>query len=282
MNASCPHCAAIVHTTPASPVADATVRGRAALFVKNYYTLLKSGKLSLSNLGTETQGGCDFIEDAFEETFSSTVLNVTRWMPTQLDGQEHCVGLAPSGPQTCTMMLGSQVKLAQPFPAYLGDTKSRGAILSLSQAPCRSSKACCNGKNTTCANWAGSHLVSAGCIQYGVLEIDAAFNMPPSGYGFYFTATYIVYGSKDESWNELDIGMINNVLGQLEFHATVFTAASDSPTDTQMDALNFAVSPVGTSINVKTSIKTINGAPAPVRFYNSSFASTFHTYKIVW
>ena len=169
--------------------------------------MLKSGKLSLSNLGTETEGGCDFIEDAFEDTFSSTVLNVTRWMPDQLDGQEHCVGLAPSGPQTCTMMLGSQVKLAQPFPAYLGDTKSRGAILTLSQAPCLNSRTCCNSKGNNCANWAGSHLVSAGCIQYGVLEIDAAFDMPPSGYGFYFTATYIVYGSKDESWNELDIGM---------------------------------------------------------------------------
>lgn len=44
-----------------------------------------------------------------------------------------------------------------------------------------------------------------------------------------------------------------------------------------MDALNFAVSPIGTSINVKTSIKAINGAPAPMRFYNSTFASSFHT-----
>jgi hypothetical protein len=75
--------------------------------------------------------------------------------------------------------------------------------------------------------------------------------------------------------------MINNVLGQLEFHATVFTASKTSPTATLMDALNFAQVPIGTSINVNTSIRAINGAPAPMRFYNTSFATQFHTYKIV-
>jgi hypothetical protein len=75
--------------------------------------------------------------------------------------------------------------------------------------------------------------------------------------------------------------MINNVLGQLEFHATVFTAAKGLPTATLMDALNFAQFPIGTSINVNTSIRTINAIPAPMRFYNSSFAGQFHTYKIV-
>ncbi len=74
--------------------------------------------------------------------------------------------------------------------------------------------------------------------------------------------------------------MINNILGQLEFHATVFTADKDTPTMTQMDALNFAQVPIGTSINVNTSIKAINGAPAPARYYNTSFASQFHTYKV--
>ena len=261
--------------------------------VTNYYGNMKAGTLSLTALAADTNAGCDFIEDAFEETFSSPVLNTTRWLPDELDGQEHCLGLPPSGPQTCTMMLGSQVKLAQPFPAYTGDTTSRGAILTLSQGPCNDPAnpyACCNSKRTLCASWAGSHLVSAGCIQWGVLEIEAAFNMPNNGYGFYFTATYVVYGTVDPAWNEIDIGMINNVLGQLEFHATVFTADKRSPTATLMDALNFAQSTptaaapsgVGTSINVNTPIKLINGVPVTPRFYNSSFASAFHTYKVVW
>ena len=75
---------------------------------------------------------------------------------------------------------------------------------------------CCNNNNI-CANWAGAHraarraprgaaqgscpavwlsrarflcagahLVSAGCVQFGVLEIEAAFNMPINGGGFFF------------------------------------------------------------------------------------------------
>jgi hypothetical protein len=39
--------------------------------------------------------------------------------------------------------------------------------------------------------------------------------MPANAGAFYFTATYVVYGNVDPSWNEIDIGMINNVLGQL-------------------------------------------------------------------
>ena len=82
------------------------------MYVKNYYTLLKQGKLSLSNLGTETQGGCDFIEDAFEETFSSPVLNTTRWLPDSMQGQDHCTGLPPAGTTTCTQMCVPRTLLA--------------------------------------------------------------------------------------------------------------------------------------------------------------------------
>jgi hypothetical protein len=142
--------------------------------------------------------------------------------------------------------------------------------------------ACCNSKGTTCAKWAGAHLVSAGCIQWGVLEIEAAFNMPANAGGFYFTATYVVYGAADPAWNEIDIGMINNVLGDLEFHATVFTADKDLPTATMMDALNFAAQPIGTSAAVTAPVSTINNVKVPKVFYNSSFAAQFHTYKVVW
>jgi hypothetical protein len=35
-----------------------------------------------------------------------------------------------------------------------------------------------------CSNAACSaHLVSAGCVQFGVIELEAAFNMPPSSGG---------------------------------------------------------------------------------------------------
>jgi hypothetical protein len=91
-----------------------------------------------------------------------------------------------------------------------------------------------------------------------------------------------VYGANDPAWNEIDIGMINNVLGDLEFHATVFTADKDTPTMTMMDALNFAAQPIGTSASVTSPVSTINNIKAPKVFYNASFASQFHTYKVVW
>ena len=60
----------------------------------DYYSMMKAGTLSLTTLASETNGGCDFIEDTFEETFNSPTLNFTRWLPSELDGQEHCVGRA--------------------------------------------------------------------------------------------------------------------------------------------------------------------------------------------
>ena len=243
----------------------------------NYYNLMKTGKLSLEQLSMDTSDSCDFIEDAFEETFTSPTLNTTRWIATELDGQEHCIGLPPAGNTTCTMMMGSMVQLNSTLPGG-----GYGATLTLSQTPCNGGYACCNTKRTTCAKWAGAHLVSAGCIQYGVLEVEAAFNMPAAGGAFYFTATYIVNGGTDPAWNELDMGFINNAVGQLEYHATVFTANYRQPTSTLMDALNFAGAGIGPSLNVNNSINTINGLPTPQVLYNTSFGSSFHTYKLVW
>jgi hypothetical protein len=89
----------------------------------------------------------------------------------------------PAGNTTCTMMMSSQVQLAQNMPPELGG--GTGAILTLSQDPCNNPSnpgACCNRKGN-CAYWAGAHLVSAGCIQYGVLELEAAFSMPANAGG---------------------------------------------------------------------------------------------------
>ena len=48
-----------------------------------------------------------------------------------------------------------------------------------------------------------------------------------------------------------------------------------------MDALNFAGTGIGPSTNVNTTIRTINGVAQPQVAYNTSFGSTFHTYKLV-
>ena len=60
-----------------------------------------------------------------------------------------------------------------------------GLVLRASQKPCSTVKQnaadgppsqCCNNNNV-CAAWAGAHLVSQGCILYGVLELEAAFDL---------------------------------------------------------------------------------------------------------
>ena len=49
-----------------------------------------------------------------------------------------------------------------PLPGY--PTGDIGLIMTLSQKPCANG-GCCVG--SSCANWAGAHISSLGCIQYG-------------------------------------------------------------------------------------------------------------------
>ena len=84
-------------------------------------------------------------------------------------------------------MMASQIQLGVPLPGY--PTGDLGAILTLSQTPCATNQACCSG--SVCANWAGAHLSSRGCILYGVLEAEAAFNMPIASGAIGFFGTYM-------------------------------------------------------------------------------------------
>ena len=77
---------------------------------------------------------------------------------------------------------------------------SRGASMSLSQAPCyfangSNNPYCCSPQSISkkingvsqlfvvnvCASWSGTHLSSAFCAQYGVLEVEARYDMPSDG-----------------------------------------------------------------------------------------------------
>ena len=98
-----------------------------------------------------------------------------------------------------------------------------------------------------CSSWAGAHLVSQGCILYGVFELEAAFDMSRTNAAnlspgaFYFTALYMVKsaaGNFDPSWNEIDIGMIVGPRG-LEYHCTV-RRHSSLPTHALLTTLDSA------------------------------------------
>ena len=176
-----------------------------------------------------------------------------------------------------------------------------------------------------CANWAGAHLSSLGCILYGVLETEAAFNIPPTNGGVFFAGTYI-YGSSnglDPSWNvrspacgsraqhqssaaapaeshrgtlsspqEVDQTVIYGA-ADLEFHGSLFisnpstsTCATCTASNAHEDKdvfeatstqCNSYMPPKGTPGNMK-------GLYAPFNCpgFSTMFASSFHTYKIVW
>jgi hypothetical protein len=131
-----------------------------------------------NNLQASSSQQCAWIEDSFEDSFNYPLINLTRWLPVAATALDHCpkpgaVGAANA--QTCTALMGSQLAFNVPLPNH--PTGDSGLIITLSQKPCNTAGACCVG--TSCANWASGHLSSRGCILYGVLETEAAFNIPP-------------------------------------------------------------------------------------------------------
>ena len=123
---------------------------------------------------------------AFEDLFGA--LNTSRWDPSSMSGMDHCTGLAPAGPSTCTAMLPSMIQLGSTFSNFNPTIIGTGLTMRASQIPCSASanpsidgpaSQCCagSGAGAYCASWAGAHLVSLGCVLYGSIEIEAAFDL---------------------------------------------------------------------------------------------------------
>ncbi len=107
--------------------------------------------------------------------------------------------MGAASPGTCTYLDPDALKLNADLPGYVTNgVQEVGAIASINQDRCynddgSNNPACCvkqaiKNKATgaveevsVCASWSGSHLSSQGCIQYGVLETEAAFDMPSTG-----------------------------------------------------------------------------------------------------
>ena len=51
-----------------------------------------------------------------------------------------------------------------------------------------------------CASWSGTHLSSAFCAQYGVLEVEAKFALPAEGGAYAFFGVYM-FGCNDQGGN---------------------------------------------------------------------------------
>jgi hypothetical protein len=220
-------------------LADAMKAGRAT----NY------SAMSQAQLAAQTT--CAFLEAGFSEIFAAP--NATRWLPAAMDGLAHCASNGGNN-RTCTMNMASQLQF--------GASGGSGLVMTLSQAPCTASPAaCCNG--STCSHWAGAHLVSAGCIYYGVLEVEASVNMPAGNGGVLFFGAYEVgpTGSLDGSWNEVDMAVIYGS-SDLEYHATTILSL---PAATQ-------------ATNTSVAVFQSGGAPG----FSGAFAAGYHNYKMVW
>jgi len=251
-----------------------------------HLTWTPTSSATSAQLLAATSGQCHFLESAFEDGFQYPSLNLTRWMPIAATSLDHCptpgaVGAANAA--TCTAMMGSQIQLGVKLPGY--PTGDLGMIMTLSQKPCLSGGACCVG--SSCANWAGAHLSSLGCIQYGVLETEAAFNIPAGNGGVFFAGTYIYSSSNglDPSWNEVDQTIINGPAG-LEFHGSLFISNPPTQSNAQEDKdvfdstgtqCNSYVPPAGQPGNLKG-----KSTPYSCPLFGTVYAQSYHTYKIVW
>jgi len=202
--------------------------------------------------------------------------------------------------------MASQLQLNVPLPNY--PSGDNGAIITLSQKPCVGSTACCVG--SSCANWASAHLSSLGCIHYGVLETEAAFNIPPTSGGIAFFGTYI-YGPTnspgfDPSWNEIDQTFVNGASGGMEFQCvleplrqrapvslsrplvsgSLFLSNPGNPSNAQEDKDVFD----NTGVNCNSFVPQ-KGQPGNIRgqnaayacpLYSTQMAAQYHTYKLIW
>jgi len=173
---------------------------------------------------------------------STTGKYTTVWGAQPFGGyQDHCPSAGAVGaasPGTCTYIDPNALKLNADLPGYVTNgVQEVGAIASINQDRCYNDDGsnvadCCvkqSIKNkvtgaiesvSVCASWSGSHLSSQGCIQYGILETEAAFDMPSTGGAIAFFGTYMFGGENpgsvsigttaatqivDPQWNEIDI-----------------------------------------------------------------------------
>ena len=105
-----------------------------------------------------------------------------------------------------------------------GRTGERGLIARLSQELCSiQNRSCCT--RTKCSNWAGAHLVSESCFQYGVFEWEAFLKLSPESNMRFFWALYVMEGSNmdnETTWNEIDFGFGDGPSNGLYFSAAFF------------------------------------------------------------
>jgi len=223
--------------------------------------------LAASDLMLASGGQCQYMEDQFEDKFPTTSLNTSRWLPSgavyatnnaatmitawgsQSAGpvQDHCPSAGAVGaasPATCTLLTPRTLQVGVPLYDY-PTAGAVGTILTLSQQSCYNSDGsnnaeCCKSQTVksgavlnVCASWAGAHLSSQSCVQYGILEVEAAFNMPAQSGAYAFFGTYMFSCINSTSnpvcdgmWNEIDELIYNTTNGPV-YGTSLFISKSN-------------------------------------------------------
>lgn len=198
-----------------------------------------------------------FVEGSFEEFYNTDTLNLTRWepydqpYPIQFDLDQ----------KRWTMGLPEQFEMNVELPNYpiVGE---RGWKATLSQNVCRNNQTrCCSGSK--CANWAGIHIQTIGCLKYGLLEWEAAIEMSTDSVTRHFFTTYLYSKDNidtDTETNEMDVGFYagyNNYPGK--FNEPTFSLATFAPDEVKWD------------FNTQTTPK-----------WSPEFGVNFHNYSVLW
>ncbi|EAS06315.2 glycoside hydrolase family 16 protein (macronuclear) [Tetrahymena thermophila SB210] len=193
-----------------------------------------------------------YIETDFIEDLTKPALNSTRWMdystaqPFQFDQDS----------KRWTTHNPAYLQLGVSLPNNPDNAK--GMSLRLSQSFCTEpGNKCCFGSK--CSNWAGVHLESNSCFQYGVFKIRASFKLSNQNDALFFFGIYVESGSNMDSssvWNEIDIGYGN---GPSFNSQTQFLPATFSP-------------------NENKKVFDSNSNPS----YTDNFSNGYHNYALYW
>lgn len=274
-----------------------------------------------------TGGACAFLEGPFDETFAAgggvgpqwanaSALNGTRWATgadaAALLGCDAMADDAASG-QACTVAMGvdAALQLNASLPGYAYADGSRGAVITLSQAPCVGGG--CGG-----AAWSSAQLRSRGCWQFGTMEVVAAMDFSAAaaqGLAPAFVAQSLLPGGGfavrgvpflDTTWSEIDsvvsydpaaadyvlttLARTGAAAGAVPPPATraAFDVAGSRATAAQAGLQAHAASPwtgaaapFCTGLNGSCIIYGEYVGAVPAR-YSAAFATAYHAYKIVW
>jgi hypothetical protein len=176
------------------------------LFIGVLLSIVKAQQVSIYK---ETN---DFVE------YYTSPLNTTRYKdystgyPVQFD-QEY---------ERWTWYHPPYLQVNQDLPGLFGQ---KGLKARLAQEQCKTQQnSCCT--RTKCSNWAGSHLVSNSCFQFGVFEWEALINLSSDNDSRFFWALYVMRDSNmddDTTWNEIDVGFGNGPSKGLYYSAAFFS-----------------------------------------------------------